>query len=77
MQFQCYGPARQSRRMSLVEAAANVVIGYAIAVATQVMVFPIFGIRISLADDMLIGLVFLVVSLVRSYWLRRLFEGFP
>jgi hypothetical protein len=65
---------RQSRRMSLVEAAANVVIGYGIAVATQVVVFPIFGIRITLADDLRIGLVFAVVSILRSYALRRLFE---
>ncbi len=65
---------KQSRRMSMIEAAANVVIGYAIAVATQVAVFPLFGIHIALADDLLIGLVFLVVSLIRSYVLRRMFE---
>jgi hypothetical protein len=34
---------KQSRRMSLVEAATNVVVGYAIAVLTQLLVFPIFG----------------------------------
>ena len=60
--------------MSLVEAAANVVIGYGIAVATQVVVFPIFGIHITLADDLRIGLVFAMVSILRSYALRRLFE---
>ena len=64
----------QSRRMSLVEAAANVVIGYGIAVATQVVVFPIFGIHITLADDLAIGLVFAVVSLARGFMLRRVFE---
>lgn len=64
----------QSRRMSMAEAAANVVIGYGIAVATQVVVFPVFGIQISLADDLMIGLAFLVVSLARSYVLRRMFE---
>ena len=60
--------------MSLVEATANVVIGYGIAVATQVVVFPIFGIHITLADDLRIGLVFAMVSILRSYALRRLFE---
>jgi hypothetical protein len=58
----------------MVEAAANVVIGYAIAVATQVVVFPIFGIHITLADDLRIGLVFAVVSLARGFILRRVFE---
>ena len=64
----------QSRHMSLAEAAANVVIGYGIAVATQVMVFPTFGIHIPLADDLRIALVFAVVSLLRGFMLRRLFE---
>ncbi|MBF0327265.1 hypothetical protein [Magnetospirillum sp. 15-1] len=64
----------QSRRMSLTEAIANVVIGYILAVATQVAVFPLFGIHIALADDLMIGLAFLVVSLSRSYVLRRMFE---
>lgn len=31
---------RQSRLMSLVEALANVAVGYGVAVATQVGVFP-------------------------------------
>lgn len=65
---------RQSRSMSLAEAAANVLIGYGIAVATQVVVFPIFGIHIALADDLRIALVFAVVSLLRGFVLRRLFE---
>ena len=65
---------RQTRSMSMVEAAANVVIGYGIAVATQVVVFPIFGIHITLADDLRIGLVFAVVSLARGFILRRVFE---
>jgi hypothetical protein len=60
--------------MSMVEAAANVVIGYGIAVATQVVVFPIFGIHITLADDLRIGFVFAVVSLIRGFVLRRAFE---
>ena len=65
---------RQSRRMSLVESIANVVIGYGLAVATQVVVFPLFGIHIALADDLAIGMVFLVISLARSFVLRRVFE---
>lgn len=39
---------RPSRLMSLVEALANVVIGYAIAVVTQLIVFPLFGLQTTL-----------------------------
>ena len=64
----------QSRAMSLVEAATNVVVGYVLAIATQIVVFPWFGIEAALLDHLAIGLAFLGVSLVRGYLLRRLFE---
>lgn len=66
---------KQSRTMSLVEAAANVVIGYVLAIATQIVVFPWFGIEARLAEHLTIGLAFVDVSLARGYLLRRLFEA--
>jgi hypothetical protein len=36
--------------------------------------FPWFGIETGLAEHLTIGLLFLIVSLLRSYLLRRLFE---
>lgn len=66
---------KQSRAMSLVEAATNVIVGYALAIATQIVVFPWFGIATGLAEHMTIGLAFVGVSLARSYLLRRLFEA--
>lgn len=64
----------QTRTMSAVESVANMLAGYGIAVATQALVFPLFGIQASLADNLAIGAVFTAVSLVRSYALRRLFN---
>lgn len=64
----------QSRRASLIESAANIVIGYGVAVAAQVAIFPMFGMDVPLGDNLLIGGLFTVVSLVRSYCLRRLFN---
>lgn len=65
---------RQSRRMSLVEAVTNVVVGYLLAVATQIAVFPLFGVHISMADDFAIGGIFALISLLRGFMLRRIFE---
>lgn len=65
---------KQSRLMSLVEATTNVVVGYLLAIATQIAVFPWFGIDAGLSDHLTIGLAFVGVSLVRGYLLRRLFE---
>ncbi len=66
---------KQSRWMSLVEAVTNVLVGYGVAVATQWVVFPLFGLHATLHENLLIGLIFTAVSLVRSYVLRRAFEA--
>ena len=64
----------QSRLMSLAESVTNVVIGYVLAIATQIVVFPWFGIETGLGEHLTIGLAFVGVSLARGYLLRRLFE---
>lgn len=66
---------KQSPAMSLVEAVTNVVVGYVLAIATQIIVFPWFGIETGLAEHLTIGLAFFGVSLARGYLLRRLFEA--
>ena len=60
--------------MSLIEALANVAVGFGVAILTQRAVFPLFGITTVLSTDLAIGAVFTVVSIVRSYLVRRLFE---
>jgi membrane protein CcdC involved in cytochrome C biogenesis len=66
---------KQSRLMSLVESLVNVLVGYGVAVATQMVVFPIFDLAVTVTENLLIGLIFTVVSIVRSYALRRGFEA--
>lgn len=65
---------KQTRTMSAVESVANVAVGYGVAVMSQIVIFPWFGIHIPLHDTALIGLIFTAVSLVRSFTLRRAFE---
>ena len=60
--------------MSLVEAVTNVVVGYGVAVLTQLAVFPMFGVKATIGANLPIGLVFTAISLARSYALRRVFE---
>jgi hypothetical protein len=64
----------QSRTMSLVESIANVLAGFGVAVAMQIAVFPLFGLRTSLTENLTMGALFTVVSIARSYCLRRVFE---
>ena len=65
----------QSRRGSAAEALVNVLVGYLVAVAAQVAIFPLFGIAVPLQQHLAIGGMFTVVSLVRSYLLRRAFNA--
>jgi hypothetical protein len=61
--------------MSLVEAITNVVVGYGVAVATQLIVFPWFGLPARLSDAVAIGGIFTLISIARSFALRRVFEA--
>lgn len=45
----------QSRLMSLIEATANVAIGFGVAVLAQIVVFPLFGLDVPFTDNLLIG----------------------
>ncbi len=64
----------QSRRGSLVESIANVAIGYGVAVATQMAVLPMFGMSGRTQDHLAIAGIFSVVSVCRSYCVRRAFN---
>jgi hypothetical protein len=66
----------QTRWMSFVEAVTNIVVGYGLAVLTQIIVFPFFGLHASLSDNLLLGFVFTIVSLARGFALRRIFNTF-
>ncbi len=66
----------QSRLLSLTEAVANVAIGFIVALLTQMALFPALGLRLSMDRHLLIGTAFTLVSLARSYLLRRVFERY-
>jgi hypothetical protein len=64
----------QTRWQSLCESLLNVAIGYSIALLSQIIVFPWFGIHIAISTNAAIGGIFTVVSIARSFLVRRLFN---
>ena len=68
------GASGQTKLQSLIESITNILIGYLVALASQLAIFPIFGINIPLSDNLLIGFWFTAISLVRSYVVRRYFN---
>lgn len=64
----------QSRRASLTEAVVNVAVGFVLSAMVTAIVFPMFGYPIRWADNLAISAIFTVVSILRSYVLRRVFN---
>jgi len=64
----------QTRFMSAVEAMVNILVGFAVSVTANIIVLPLFGYDVTVADSFAIGLAFTAISLVRSYALRRVFN---
>ena len=64
----------QTKYQSLIESLTNILIGYLTALLSQVLIFPLFDIDVTFQDNLLIGLYFTIISLVRSYLVRRYFN---
>ena len=64
----------QTRTHSILESLANVVIGYTVALCTQIVVYPAYGLHVPASDQLAIGGWFTIVSIARSYCLRRWFN---
>lgn len=64
----------QTKKQSLIEATTNIIIGYIVAFISQIIIFPLFDINITIQDNVLIGLYFTIISLIRSYLLRRYYN---
>jgi hypothetical protein len=65
---------RQTRLGSLIEVSINIFIGYWINFAANLVVLPMFGLNVSIADNFLIGFIYTFISVARSYVVRRWFE---
>ncbi|WP_114968521.1 DUF7220 family protein [Rhodoferax ferrireducens] len=65
----------QTRLGSLVEACLNVLIGFIINMAANFVILPLIGFRISLVQNLFIGVLYTLISVARSYTVRRWFNA--
>ena len=63
----------QTRTLSAVETLSSTAIGYLVAVLTQAIVFPAYGIKTHAGDHFAIAAIFTAVSIIRGYFVRRFF----
>ncbi len=66
----------QSCKRSLAEVITSTGVGYLIAIGTQMVVFPLYGMKPDHGSNMEIAGIFTVVSIIRSYFFRRLWNHF-
>ncbi|EJN14716.1 hypothetical protein PMI42_01689 [Bradyrhizobium sp. YR681] len=66
---------KQSRLMSFMETILSTAIGFAVALLTQIFVFPLFGFHPALLENLMITAIFTVVSIARQFVMRRIFEA--
>lgn len=64
----------QTRIGSLIEACINVLIGYVINFCANLIILPLIGFHITLSQNLFIGLLYTVISVARSYVVRRWFN---
>ncbi|HEY0062483.1 MAG TPA: hypothetical protein VGC21_10200 [Telluria sp.] len=65
----------QTRLGSLIEACINVCIGFGINYTANMFIFPLFGFHISPGANFVLGLIYTVISVIRSYCIRRWFNA--
>lgn len=65
----------QTRLGSLIESLLNVAIGYWVALLSQLVILPMYGVHVPLSTNLAIGAWFTAISIVRSYALRRWFNA--
>lgn len=66
---------QQTKLGSFYEALINIIIGWTINFTANMTIFPLFGWEISIEQNIWLGTIYTVISLVRSYIIRRWFNA--
>ncbi len=65
----------QSKRQSLIETLTSVFVGWLIGVILNLTILPLFDYNITVVDSLWVSLIFTVVSVIRGYVVRRIFNS--
>ena len=64
----------QSKKLSIIEAITNTVVGLLTAFGIQLVIYPILNIEVSINQNIIITIVFFIASILRGYVVRRIFN---
>lgn len=64
----------QTKKHSLIESIAQTVIGLVTSFIIQIIIYPLLNIPVSISQNIIITFVFFIASIIRGYFIRRLFN---
>jgi K+-sensing histidine kinase KdpD len=64
----------QSRQHSALESVLNILIGVTVAYFANMLILPEFGFEITHQQNVVLTVVYTIISFLRSYFVRRLFN---
>lgn len=65
-----------SKKLSLIEALTNTIAGLLTSFGIQLIIYPTMNIPVTISQNIVITCIFFMVSVGRSYLIRRLFTRF-
>ena len=65
----------QTKKQSFIESLTSTTIGIIIGIVLNLTILPIFGYPVSVVDSLWISVIFTIVSIIRSYIIRRWFNS--
>ena len=65
---------KQTKQKSFIESVIQTIIGLVTSILIQIILYPMMGIPVTFSQNLIITLVFFTVSIVRGYFVRRIFE---
>ena len=65
----------QTKKKSIIESLVNTISGLIIGLSIQLLMYPILEIEVTIQQNLLLTSVFFIVSVIRGYIIRRLFNN--
>ena len=66
--------SKQTKRKSFFESIVQTLIGLLTSILIQFILYPLMGIPVTIFQNIIITFVFFIVSIIRGYLVRRLFN---
>ena len=66
---------KQTKQKRLIESIVQTIIGLGTSILIQIILYPMMGIPVTFSQNLIITAVFFAVSIVRGYFVRRIFNG--